>query len=285
MGLQLAADLRLDVDVPGAAPVSARLTGTGTALTLEVDEPFVFAGRRDAGAIRGMAAGLAERGLTVTVVGPSGPLVSLGACSAPWVQRLVTRSRHIRIEKGAGLWSLARGRAQSSDVSALPAAELAPPLTVWPPAPTFLRRRRVVTTTHDPDRGGNPRLVTTLSAHPGPDERPTAFRLRRPVTTIGSAADCDVRLPGLAARHAEVLHDEDDEFVLIALEGAVRVHGAPAQRALLRNGTRIELGGRTLVYAREEYADHGRPYGGRIGGELGRQRSQPPRSELQRRQR
>ena len=283
MSVQLAADLRLDVDIPGAAPVSAHLTGAGTALTLHVDAPFVFAGRKDAGAIRGLAAGLADRGLTVTVVGPSGPLVSLGSCRSSWSQRLVTRSRHIRIEKGAGLWSLARGRAQSPDVAALPAAELAPPATVWPPAPTFLRRRRVVTTTHDPDRGGNPRLVMTLSSHPGPDERPSAFRLRRGVTTVGSGAECDIRLPGLAARHAEVRHDEDDEFVLVALEGGVRVHGAPVQRALLRNATRIQLGDRTLVYAREEYADHGRPYGGRVGGELGRQRSQPPRDELQRR--
>ncbi len=283
MSVQLTADLRLDVDVPGAAPVSAHLTGAGTALTLHVDEPFVFAGRKDAGAIRGLAAGLADRGLTVTVVGPSGPLVSLGSCRASWLQRLVTRSRHIRVEQGAGLWSLARGRAQSSDVAALPAAELAPPATVWPPAPTFLRRRREVRTTHDPDQGGNPRLVMALSAHPGPDERPTVFRLGRDVTTIGSAPDCDVRLPGLAERHAQVLHDDDDEFVLVALEGATRVHGGQVQRALLRNATRVELGGWTLVYAREEYADHGRPYGGRIGGELGRQRSQPPRSELHRR--
>jgi hypothetical protein len=122
-----------------------------------------------------------------------------------------------------------------------------------------------------------------LSTLLGPDERPSAFHLGREVTTIGSAPDCDIRLPGLADRHAEVLHDEDDEFVLVALEGAVRVHGAPAQRALLRNATRVELGRWTLVYAREEYADHGRPYGGRVGGELGRQRSQPPRNELQRR--
>ena len=31
-----------------------------------------------------------------------------------------------------------------------------------------------------------------------------------------------------------------------------------------------------MVYAREEYADHGRPYGGRVGGEVGHQKAQPP---------
>ncbi len=283
MSVSVSADLRLEVDVPGAPAVSAHLTGTGGALTLHVDEPFVFAGRRDAPAIRGLAAGLAQRGLIVTVVGPSGPLVTLGACRASWWQRRLTRSRHIKVEKGAGLWSLARGRAQSRNVAALPAADLAPPPTMWPPAPTLLRRPRSVTTTHDPDRGGNPRLVMAPSAHPGPDERPPVFRLRRDVTTIGSAPDSDIRLAGVAERHAEIHHDDEDEFVILAVEGTPLVHGAPVQRALLRNGTRVEVGDATLVFAREEYADHGRPYGGRVGGELGRQRTQPPRSQAQRR--
>jgi hypothetical protein len=283
MAVSVAADLRFAVDIPGAAPVSAHLTGSGPALMLQVDEPFVFAGRRDAAAIRSLAAGLAQRGLSITVVGPSGPLVTLGAARASWLQRRVTRSRHIRIERGAGLWSLVRGRAQASDVSALPASELAPPTTLWPPAPTFLRRRRAVTTTHDPDRGGDPRLVMAFSPHPGPDERPPVYRLRRDVTTIGSAPDSDIRLAGLAGRHAEIHHDEADEFVLVALEGEATVHGAPVHRALLRNASRVQLGDAVLVFAREEYADHGRPYGGRVGGELGRQRPQPPREELQRR--
>ena len=32
-----------------------------------------------------------------------------------------------------------------------------------------------------------------------------------------------------------------------------------------------------MSFYREEYADHGRPYGGRIGGEIGHQRPQPAR--------
>ena len=55
------------------------------------------------------------------------------------------------------------------------------------------------------------------------------------------------------------------------------MHGAFVDRQLLRTGTRVEVGTHRLVFFREEYADHGRPYGGRIGGEAGHQRPQPPR--------
>jgi hypothetical protein len=277
-GLALAADVEFSVDVPGARRVTGALTGSGSALELRVSDPFVFAGRSDSPAIRGLAGALAGRGLSVTVVAPSGPLVTLGAARTSWWQRRVTGSRHIRIERGAGLWSLARGRAQSASAGALPTAELRPPGTVWPPAPTFLRRRRPpVTTTHDPQRGGNPRLV--LAPRPVPGDRRQVFALRAGVTTLGSAADCDIRLDGLEPRHAEIHHDERDEYVVVGLAGggAVRVNGAPVGSALLRTATRLELGGWTLTYARDEFADHGRPYGGRVGGEIGHQRPQPPR--------
>ena len=134
-----------------------------------------------------------------------------------------------------------------------------------------------MTTTHDPGRGGNPRLV--LAPRPVPDDRLDVFALREEVTTLGSGADCDIRLDGLEPRHAEIHHDERDEYVLVALgrSGGVRVNGAPVETALLRTATRLDVGGWTLTYARDEFADHGRPYGGRVGGELGHQRPQPPR--------
>jgi hypothetical protein len=220
----------------------------------------------------------------MTVVDGVGPLVTLGAARSSWLQRRVTRSRHIRIERGAGLWSLARGRAQLANAGALPVAAIAPPGTLWPPAPTLLRRPHTVTTTHDPDHGGNPRLVMASPAHPHPEDRSPVFRLGREVTTIGSAPDSDIRLPGLAPRHAEVRHDEWDEFVLVRVGAAAspRVHGLPVDRALLRTGTGVQLGRWTMSFVRDEYADHGRPYGGRIGGELGHQRPQPPQIPRQR---
>ena len=84
---------------------------------------------------------------------------------------------------------------------------------------------------------------------------------------IGSDPVCDVVLPGLAPHHATVLHTDEDEYVLTNLGPESRVHGAACTgSALLRTGSRIELGDHILVFAREEYADHGRPFGGRVGG-------------------
>jgi hypothetical protein len=280
--LTVDADLHLTVELPGGRTVAGVLSGSGTALELAVSDPLAFAGRSDARAVRTVADALAAHGLSVTVVAPSGPLVTLGAPHSPWWQRRVTRSRHIRIERGAGLWSLARGRARAT-AGALPPSDLMPPGTVWPPAPTFLRRRRQVSTTHDPEGGGHPRLVLVGRAGPvavsGPGETRRVFGLGRQVTTIGSDPGCDIRLPGLAPRHAEVRHDERDEFVLVrcAESGDTLVNGAPVDSSLLRTASRVQLGEWTMTFYREEYADHGRPYGGRVGGELGHQRPQPPR--------
>jgi len=275
--IEVDADLGFSVDLPGERTVSGRVTGSGGALTLTVSDPFAFAGRQDSSAIRLAAEVLARRGVSVTVVAPSGPVVTLGAHRPPRWQRWVTGSRHIRIERGAGLWSLARGRARAT-AGALPASDLVPPAMVWPPAPTFLRRPRSVSTTHDPDGGGNPRLVLAPRTDGSGGAR-RVFALRRGVTTIGSDPGSDIVLPGLAARHAEVWHDERDEFVLVRLgeRGQTLVNGAPVDTAVLRTASRVRLGELTMSFYREEYADHGRPYGGRVGGELGRQRPQPPR--------
>ena len=284
--LTVDADLQFSVDIPGSGSVNGALTGSGKALELRVSHPFLFAGRSDEGAIRGLAKGLANRGLPVTVVTPSGPLVTLGAAKTSWLQRRLTGSRHIRIERGAGLWSLVRGRNRAPSGGVLPAAELAPPSTPFPLAPTMVRRpRRRVTTTHDPNRGGSPRLFMLPGPHARMAERQKVFPLRDDVTTIGAGANCDIRLPGLEALHAEIRHDNEDEFVLVrrgSSPDSTRVHGAPVETAILRTGSGIDLGRWKLSYFREEHADHGRPHGGRIGGELGHQRSQPSRAWQQR---
>ncbi len=279
--LTVDADLAFSVDVPGQRTVTGELTGSGKALQLRVSDPFLFAGKSDSGAIRGLAQALAKQGLVLTVLTPTGPLVTLGTPRTSWLQRRLTGSRHIRIERGAGLWSLLRGRAQAPSAGALPAAALAPPGTLYPLAPTLVRRRRrPVTTTHDPQRGGNPRLIMAPRAHPWPGDRQQVFTLRDDVTRIGAGPDCHIRLPGLALLHAEIRHDDRDEFVLVRFGGApreTRVNGAVVDSAVLRTGSGLELGEMALSFYREEYADHGRPYGGRIGGELGRQRPQPSR--------
>ncbi len=279
------ADLAVSVEVPGAQAVTAHLTGSGSALSLTVSDPHLFAGRKDSAAVRALAESLSGQGVTITVVTPAGPLVTLGAPRAPWWQRPLTGSQHIRIERVAALWSLARGRARAGGTGALPSAALVPPTTVWPLAPTFLRRPRRVTTTHDPSRGGNPRLVMAPRPDPWPGDVQSTYPLRGGATTIGSDAGCDVVLPGLEPVHAEVRHDDRDEFVLVrrAGTGVLLVNGAPVMRALLRTATRIEMGSWTMSFYREEYADHGRPYGGRVGGEIGHQRPQPrqPRTHVE----
>jgi hypothetical protein len=277
--VEVAADLDFSVELPGERTVTGQLTGSGGVLTLTVSDPSAFTGRRDSPAIRLAAQALADQGVAVTVVAPSGPVVTLGAPRPPRWQRWVTGSRHIRIERGAGLWSLARGRARAT-AGALPSAALLPPGTVWPLAPTLMRRPRRVTTTHDPHGGGNARLVVAPGPHPKPGDRRQVFALRGEVTTIGSDPACDIRLPGLEPRHAEVRHDTRDEFILVrtGLLGTTLVNGRPVDTALLRTASRLQLGEVTLSFFREEYADHGRPYGGRLGGEFGQNRPQPPRS-------
>ena len=278
IALSVDADLRFSLSGAGDTAIDGHLTGSGTALQLSVSDPSVFAGRSDARAMRGLAAALAAGGVQVTVVADDRPLVTLGAPRTPWWQRRLTGSRHIRIERGAGLLSLARGRARATP-GALPASSLVPPPMVWPPAPTFLRRRRTVSTTHDPDGGGNPRLIMAPPTALKPGDTQPVFRLTGPVTTIGSDPSCDIRLAGLQPRHAEVRHDDRDEFLLVGLSADpdTRVNGALVDTALLRTASRLQLGPWTLSFYREEHADHGRPYGGRLGGELGRQRPQPRR--------
>jgi len=280
--LTVEADLQFSVDIPGSRTVTGVLTASGKAMQLRVSNPLLFTGPSDAGSIRGLAKGLAAKGVSLSVVTPCGPLVTLGAVRSSWLQRWVTRSRWIRIESGTGLWSILRGGGQSPIGGALPAAELAPPPTLTPLAPTMARRpRRRVTTTHDPNGGGNPRLIMAPRQYPGRLDRQEEFMLRDDVTTIGSGPNCDIRLTGLEPLHAEIRHDELDEFVLVRVTGSAadtRVHGAPVRRARLRTGTGVDLGEWHLSFFREEYADHGRPYGGRIGGELGHQRPQPART-------
>ncbi|WP_137294409.1 FHA domain-containing protein [Nocardioides dongxiaopingii] len=277
MPTSVAADLSFELDRPGQPPVRGHLTGSANRLTLDVDEPGAFAGSGDAGVVRAAGAALAARGLTVRVVSGDLHLITLGAVRVPWWQRRVTRSRHIRLGSVRGAWTAARSRAGGAE-SVLPDAAMLPPTTLWPIVPTFVRPvRRSPTTTHDPARGGSPRLVLEKERL-WAGERQPVYWLEGDRTTIGSGPDCDVRLPGLLDLHAVVRHDDDDEFVVLSRGGLTRVHGAAVTgRQVLRTGARLEVGEHVLAFYREEHADHGRPHGGRIGGELGRQLPQDPR--------
>lgn len=125
--------------------------------------------------------------------------------------------------------------------------------------------------THDPAGGGSPRLQFSLGDHHDRDATPLSdFELQPGTNTIGSHEQNDLRLEGLEDFHAEIRRDSGDDYVLVSLvgEAGLTVHGRPASTVELHTGTRIELGRWVVSYARDESADHGRPHGGRQGGEL-----------------
>ena len=136
------------------------------------------------------------------------------------------------------------------------------------------------TTTHAEWGAGNPHLLITRE-----DER-TEHPLDVDVVHIGSAAGNELQLDDTDPVHATIQHDDRDEYVLtLHGEGEMSAHPdaaathAGARTQTLRTGARFTAGPWTLVFARDEYADHGRPYGGRLGGEYSDQRLQPPRPD------
>lgn len=136
------------------------------------------------------------------------------------------------------------------------------------------------TTTHAEWGAGNPRLRITRD-----DER-TEFALEADEVRIGSAAGNELRLTETDPVHATITHDDRDEYVLTmhgdgemsANPTAVATHPGDASQTL-RTGARFTAGPWTFVFAREEFADHGRPFGGRKGGEYSDQPLQPPRPD------
>lgn len=277
MDVEFAADLRFSVELPGQTPISGTITGSGSRLEVRLADPASFAGRRDAASLRGFAAALASWGVTVVVIAGDVVLLEVGRTDGAWWQRRITGSPNLKIVSLRGALVGAGGRIRRA-ATVLPTRALVPPATMLPIAPTLGRTHRPATTTHDPRRGGNPRLALTVGNSRLPEDRRIVFPLRKDATTIGSDEACDIRLQGLDPVHAMVFHDDADELILIDRSGdrSTSVNGVPVGTGrALRTGHRISVGEWTFAYRRAEYADHGRPYGGRIGGELGHQRSQP----------
>ena len=275
--VDVAADLRVQFTGADGQSAAGHLHGSLGRLTLDLDNPGVFAGSGDAVMVQNLASTLAGRGVQVRVQHQGVHLVSIGAVSAPWWQRRATGSRRIRIGSWRGAWTSLRSRAVASE-PVLPDAGSLPPPTLFPILPTFARYpRRKVTTTHDPSGSGAARLVLKKQDMWEGEHQPV-FWLNEKETTIGSDPSCDIVLRDLAPLHTTVRHDSEDEYVLGNLGPEARVHGAVVHAfAVLRTGARIDVGRHQLSFYREEYADHGRPHGGRIGGEAGHQQRQPPR--------
>lgn len=275
--LLVAADLRLTIRLPAkddhpGNEILATISGVGSEVDVRVDTleglPLPRGRRSAVDALSDVAALIADLGLTLTFSGPEGPILALGQVRPGRITRLLTGSRHVVIRDRRSLVRIARsGRRASTSLT-----DLLPPPALLP-----VRRHRT-TTTHDPFGGGSPRLAFYRA--PGPElgaPRQVAL-LRRGTTSLGSAPDNDVVIEGLEDHHAEVRHEPStDEYLLHALvDTATTVAGVQAREGIvLRTGARIICGEVELTYVREEFADHGRPYGGRQGGEFSRQRPQP----------
>ena len=136
------------------------------------------------------------------------------------------------------------------------------------------------TTTHADWGAGHPHLLITS------DDARFVHEIVDDETRIGSGTDCQIRLAGLAAVHAVIRHDGYDDYDLemigqgqtsANIAKAAEEEGRPVET--LHTGARFTAGEWRFVFVRDEFADHGRPYGGRLGGEGAHQRRQPPRPD------
>lgn len=282
----VAVTTRLDIDLDfslsetgESEPLEGKITASGTEVQIFASNPErLFAGRSmKLQSIRGIADEIAALGLSVTVTGPAGVIASIGDVHSPIVQRVVTGSAHIKLGSAGALAPLLRVRSQQTTLPL-------PPSTPFPIVPTVSRRvRRHASTTHYVRGSGRPRLIFVVGSENWDGRPPREFNLLPGVTSIGSGTDCDLRLDGLDEAHAEIRHDGNDEYVFFARgdsEGNTRTDegfGRKDGGQILRTGARIELGPWRMAFFREEFADHGRPFGGRLGGELSRQKPQQDR--------
>ncbi len=262
-------DLEFSAELPPeagkeTAPVKGNITASGSEIHIHAENAALFRleSRRNLTAIKELARSLAKRGIVVTVSVPEGTIVSLGAVKVSGIQRLLTYSRHIKPGK-LNTWTTvikaqASSRFQKSRF---------PPATPLPLSPTFQRQYRMKpTTTHYSRGGGRPRLIFVRDSETWDGRPPKEFNLTEDITVIGSGPEANFRLPDLAAAHGSVVHTEDDEYVFHS--GASAKEGA--YPSILRTGARLLLGPWRMVFFREEYADHGRPFGGRTAGEFAR---------------
>ncbi|WP_405217445.1 hypothetical protein [Agrococcus sp. Ld7] len=263
-------------------PFDIQLSGSGSTLTVRISDParLPVGDRRQLRELTAFADALAAEGARVRVVGPDGPIIEFGDVSPTMLGRLLSGSGRVRLGSPKVLRTLG-SRASRRTTPLVPA--VAPMLR--PLLPMIRRGSRMsVTTTHYARGAGRPRLIYTREAEVWDGSPPQIFELQQDSVLLGSASSCDLVLPGIADVHAEIRHDDNDEYVVFAREpiggGSQAMALEPTMGRVLRTGSRLTIGTWRLAFFREEYADHGRPYGGRRGGEYAYQRRQPPRNEI-----
>ncbi|MBS1907806.1 MAG: hypothetical protein JST33_14850 [Actinobacteria bacterium] len=138
------------------------------------------------------------------------------------------------------------------------------------------------TTTHAEWGAGHPHLLITF------EDTRLVHEITDDETRIGSGDDCQIRLEGIAPLHAVIRHDGHDDYDLemvgpgqtsANIAKAAEEEGRPVET--LHTGARFTAGDWRFVFVRDEFADHGRPYGGRLGGEGAHQRRQAPRPDYE----
>lgn len=130
--------------------------------------------------------------------------------------------------------------------------------------------------THAERGAGHPHLVVING--PGlrlGDRRPVSLDQER--TTVGSGSHQDVQLEQLAPEHFVIYHDDRDEYRLHAVAEVTGGSAGQAHPRVLHTGATIVAGPWEFTFRRDEHADHGRPYGGRSGGEGSANVTQAPR--------
>ena len=274
MAPRFRADINLDFSLLEASGEEARgsVKASGSEVVVSLDSTDALLSHRmpSLGDLRPLAKTLSDQGLSVVVDGPDGRIISLGAVDAPASQRVITRSPHIRLGKlGALAPMVRRGRRAPGR-----AFSLLPPGTMLPLFPTVKRRiSRRITTTHYTRGGGRPRLIFVQDSKSWNGQVPREFSLTEERVRIGSDESAQLRLPGLDGVHAEIVHNDRDEYVLVR-HGKVSGSFGAGSTSVLRTGSRLQMGEWCLAFFREEFADHGRPFGGRSGGEFAYQRPQ-----------
>lgn len=278
-------DLVFSVEPPAdgeapSEPIGGTVKADGKVITITADSLSVFPPVKsiDRKALNEFAHQLKRAGVRIDVEGPTGTLISLGDVKSNLISRIGTNSSAIRVGKLEATRGLL-GRNQRSSAM----IPMAIPETLFPLAPTFLKTyRRRVTTTHYTRGGGRPRIIFVRDSESWDGKAPRIMNVESDLIEIGSSPDAGLVLPGLEPVHARIVHNDLDEYVLLATGPVGGSAGfRPGAEYTLRSGARIELGDWRLIFFREEYADHGRPFGGRNGGELAYQRPQlNPRTGL-----
>lgn len=115
--IRVESDLEFSVTEPvsagaGAQTVTGTITAAGTHIEVRADGVAALTPPGAAGGVRRAATALAGQGLTLTVAGRDGVLLSLGAVRGRLLERLVLRSPYVRLGRPRALVAALRDRLQ-----------------------------------------------------------------------------------------------------------------------------------------------------------------------------